>query len=372
MIFFKSKKILIFISVLTISSLGFISYLYLLPQKNNTEDITRQTLKTLGLNETYLSKPQKNGNLTIYQDIALDKERISSIKKIAIQAPSLQDFLTVGVENITIDGISLIGEWDVETPGFIKFSGWSPPAKIESISKLPLQSLRLSNTEISLLTKNMGAITLNFDFESTLHDGKMSFQSSLKSAQKFISFTANAEGIIAKNYLNAEIGIDNGKFEVPEAAIRVSRAHGSINISRDISGDQKIIGEINAGGISLMGIPWQNAVATLDLRNDTRTIFAEAKSIGVEGIELSLTLAQEKDTPPTLSGHIHAEDGRSLADYLTQQTQITFPATDLETIKSMKAVGIDFFLEDLGSEQKIRYTIQPEESAPDNDDPHQH
>lgn len=318
------------------------------------------SLQILGLDAAFLPEPQSKWGHVVYNDVILDKDEISTIKAIDISYNPLSILLTGRLDTLSFTKLNLIGEWNPQAENSVNFSGWAMPNNFQRVATIPAQKIRLEQAKLSLLTPGLGGLSLDFDFDGDLNNKKLKFQSHLKSAQKYISFTAGASGVLAHDFSNIDVEIDEGKFEMPEAHIRASRGHGWFNYTRDRSGSSKIMAELRAGGITALDLPWQNASATVEIKNGNVKIFSDAKSIGIEGVELELNYQKNADETGMIYGGLHADDGKSLADYLGQQSKIILPAADMTIIRNAQNLSTDFAYEP----GKIKYRLNTMQNAP--------
>lgn len=320
----------------------------------------RLSLDILGLDAAFLPEPQSKWAHVFYNDIKLDKDEISTIKAIDISYNPFSILFTGRLNTLKFVNLNLIGEWNPQAQISVSFSGWTIPENFQRIAAIPAQYIRMEKSKISILTPGLGGLSLDFDFNGTLNNKKLEFQSHLNSAQKYISFTAGATGILAHDFSNIDVEIDEGKFEMPEAHIRASRGHGWFNYTRDKSGSSKIMAELRAGGLTVLEMPWQNASATLEIKDGNIKTFSEAKSIGVEGIELGLNYQRDAGAAGMIYGSLHTDNGAALSDFLGEQSKITLPAADMTIIRNTQDLKADFAYEP----GKIKYRLNTMQNAP--------
>ncbi len=322
------------------------------------EEKARASLEILGLDTSFLPAPESKWARIIYKNITLDKDDVSAIGSVDISYNPFSILISRRIDTLAFSGLSVIGEWNRETG--LSFSGWKMPSNFQVMSAIPAHRIRFEKARISMLTPEFGGLSLDFDFEGSFNGKKLEFQSNLKSTQRFISFAANASGVIAHDYSNIELEIDEGKFDVLDADIRASRGHGWLNYARDKSGAARIMAELRAGGLTVLDMPWQNAAATLELKDDNLKIFSDAKSVGVEGIELGLNLQKDAGKKSMIYGSIHTDNGEAFAGYLEEQKKISLPKADMTIIKHAQQLKTDFAYEP----GKIKYRLNTMENAP--------
>ena len=324
------------------------------------ENAAGEALKILGFGEAKLPAPQRSWTHISYSDIKLDKDGISTIGKLDIGYNPFTILFSGRMEVLEIRNLGIIGEWDATGDPPASFSGWHIPPDFQSLATLPTRRIRIEQGKISLLTPGLGGLSVDFDLEGSLKNKKIEFQSHVKSLQKYISVVANCSGVIARDYSDIDVDIDEGKFDVPEAGIRASRAYGWLNYTRDKSGSIKTMAELRAGGLTVLDLPWQNASATVELNNGNLQIFSGAKSTGIEDIELGLNMQQGPGKAAIVYGNIHADSGAGLAEYLQQQPKIILPKADMTIIRHAEDLKADFTYDN----QKIRYRLNTMENAP--------
>ncbi len=331
---------------------------------SSAERLAKQSLESLGFDTSLFPHAVEGWGKAYFNNIALDKDGFSTIQSIDIRYNPVTFPFTGKLDSVTLEGLNLTGEWDPAAKQKLTFSGFSVPEEISPLAKIPARRIKIAKAGISVLTPGLGGISVTFDGEGVIRKKKkLEFQAHIESGQKYISFSANADGVIAKHYANLDIQIDEGKFEVPEAEIKTTRINGAFNATLDNDMNLKILGELQAGGMNVIGTPWQNASATFDISNGTMQIFSEGKSTGVEGIELNINMQKQGAGPLFTSGSIHADSGADLAAYLGGQVKVSPPAPDLDIIRGATDVKIDFALAAAREGRKIRYRIGGENVA---------
>jgi hypothetical protein len=361
---FPVKKIAYFIIGAAVLLLGiFFTASYVYAPKIAAE-ISIHSIKILGLETKFLPEPEKKWSSITYVGASFDKEDLSTAKRIDIKYNPFTILFSKRINILNFDHLELLGNWDIKSAEPVKFSGWNLSENINRLSSIPVSQLSFKDAQISVLTPDFGGLALDFSFEGAVNNRKLEFQSHVKSAQKYISFAAGVNGIIARNYINIDLDIDQGKFEVPEANIRASRVFGWLNYSSEKPTGSSLLSELNAGGLTLLNMPWQNATATFEIKDGNLKIYSEAKSTGVEGIELALNLQKNSGARQILFGNLHAEEGKMFTDYLAEQQTITLPADELEKFSRMQDMKIDFLFEKGEPNNKIKYREGGNISAP--------
>jgi hypothetical protein len=329
---------------LILAALG-LSYFLLAP--GLAESQSKKTLSNLGFDVTYLPEAKHQGSAILYTDVKLDPDAIGTIKSIKMTYAPFGLILGGRFKTIEMEGLNVIGSADLPAllqarPLAADLTGWSPGKPEDVYGGFPTQLIILKNAQISLLTEEYGGVTFNFDFQARRKGNAAEFQSTLKTAQRSLSFSAKANGTIGQDLFFADLDIDQGKIELPDSDTKASRLNGWINLVKPADDALKISGELRAGGARLIGTPWQNASATLDFYKGESKILAEAKSIGVEGLELTLDLEKKQQQPPALSGSLHAESFSQVINYLKAINALPVQANDLKIFNSLPAFDIDF------------------------------
>lgn len=321
----------------------------------------REALNALGFDTSRLYEPYLSWQKLSYENVAFDKDSISTIKKIDVSYSPVSLLLFGKLDSITFEEAAITGDW----LSGLTFSGWKMPSDLSILAKLPVKRLSLEKANFSFLTEKYGGISVIIDMEGEIKNGSLDIESHISSSQKFISFVASATGVIGHGYSNIEAQIEEGKFEIPGGLLKASRGNGSLTFTKDKGESQKILSELQAGGLTVLGMPWQNASISIESSSEASNIVAEAKSIGIEGIELSLNFQKEAEKPVTATGSITAEKGGDLAAYLNEQKTLAIPSNDMSTIQNAENVTIDFETNNLDQENKtLSYTIGTGENEP--------
>lgn len=316
-------------------------------------------LKNMGIDTSLFPAAEHKMGLVTYSNVNLDKDSISTIKSLKMSYTPFGLLILGRFKIIDIDGLSLIGEgdlWGILNGQDKSFSltGWQP-ANMEALyESFPTSLLVLKNTQISLLTEQYGGVSLNFDIQARRKGAGAEFQSTFKTAQRYLSLSGKGNGTLGKNLLFAELEIDQGKIEFPDNDTRATRINGWINIAKPVDDDVKLSGELRAGGVRLLGTPWQNASSTIEFYQGSSKILAEAKSVGIEGLELSLTHEQLGSETGTLSGSLHTESMAALMDYLEAIKKLPASRKELKILEALPGAVIDFdFGSSLFEENKV-------------------
>lgn len=287
------------------------------PQK--LETALNQALTEAGLTNTVLPAARTHPGRAIYQDIAFDEKRFSTLKKLTIAYNPIKLVLFGQVEQIRIEGLDLTGEL---TPrGQVIIAGWNKPKSLH----LPMKTanIEIENARLSLLSEELGGITLQLSAQLRPQPRTLTLQGRLKAEQRQLSIDANLEGQITdEGFGDLRMEIEQGKFIMD--TLRATRLAGLINISGQNIKDVRLLGELEAGGLNVAGLPWQEAALTLEGTVHAPRMILAAKSAGVEGLELGLTISNIR-TPQRFNGTIHANTLNALTTYLNQNLSLTKP-----------------------------------------------
>lgn len=253
---------------------------------NTLQKITSKTIKKIGFHSPQLPEPTISLGKISYDKINLDDLGVNTIQSLSASLSPLS-FISGKFETLDINGIEIIGSMDIN--GNIIIDGWEPPDNKQIY--IPARQINIKNADLSLLTNHQGLISLQTDITiQPYQDGKSSFQAQYKSQQKYLSLNGNASGIIAADRINSDIEIEMGKINWPIHDIKMTRIHGWANVTlAPKEANYNILSEVRSGGLRFGKTPWQNTSATLNLSPQNKEIYISAKSLGIEGLELSIS-----------------------------------------------------------------------------------
>lgn len=245
---------------------------------------TEKAIQALGFYAPILPQPEISFSQITYSNIQLDSQGVNTIKKLTANL-SPAGLFSGRFNSLNIEGLELIASLDENNN--IILDDWKAPQ--ENSWTIPAQNIQIKAAELSLLTHIQGLITLQLNLVAQPHEsGKLSFQSDFKSQQKYLSLQGNANGVIAPHYINSDIEILRGKLNWQTQNIRMTRMNGWANITMQPN-DLSILSELRSGGLTLGETPWQNASATFKKEGDNQEFYLSAKSIGIDGLELSIS-----------------------------------------------------------------------------------
>ncbi len=313
-------------------------YLWLsAPQK--LAEKTKQIFTEAGFEAATLPEPETKLGRVIYSDIKLDENGFSTIKHITLTASPLSLIIGSTLENITFEGIDLTGE--LSENGEITIAGWNGALpSVQSQRNLKARVISFENARLSLLSEKWGGITIQGDMQLQPSKQNTNFQARLKGAQKQLSADAKIEGQLnSEGFWDARIELEKGKFEL--GAIKASRLAGLLNISAGKGQEAQIVGELQAGGLSILNLPWQNGALTIDgILRKPRMIVA-AKSSGYEGLELGLTMPNIR-FPQEFLGQIHVEQLTDAFDYLESHKLLPVKRKSLSALEPFTSIMVQF------------------------------
>lgn len=334
---------------------GLVIYLHSVTLPNIARTNALSAMKSAGFSTITLPEPRLYPGSLLYEDINLDEDGISTIKamRISYSIPGL--LFKKRFKSIEIGQAELIGEYD-SGKNILNLSGWEIPPLFTFADDIPVNSISIINSKISVLTKKIGGIYFDISLEGQRKKNSFEFLSQIESAQQYFSFRANAKGIVTPERANAEIEIENGKFIFPEISSKTTRLNGWIRLALSQGYEFKILSELQAGGLTLNGFPWQNASASAEMDANALNVFVGAKSIGQDGLELSLNYQDLIGSEPALSGSLYMDKMSSLLDYL-EKTQ-GYDTSGLKNMPDLDDLGALFTVDQKDKNTAVEYEIQ--------------
>ncbi|MCC7304668.1 MAG: hypothetical protein IT558_00245 [Alphaproteobacteria bacterium] len=279
-------------------------------------------LKEAGFDITFLPAPEHYYGTLVYNDIPLDKDRISSIRTVRVTFNPATFFFRRIFEKLEIKGISLTGEWE----NTLSLSGWNPPQEAPDLSSFHL--IDVQDSRLSFLTPTAGGISVFFELQGQLARRKTEFQAHLRSTQKTFTFKTGITGVYSPSSWYAEAEIEDGKYETLSGNIKVSRLGGHINLSGAKNAPFKMLGEFRAGGLTLYGLPWQDFSGSVEAGTVIKFL-SEARALGEEEIELTLNMVGKPGGPFRAGGSVHAVNAKKFAAFLKDQDAFSSLRKDL-------------------------------------------
>ena len=292
-----------------------------------------------GFDVSFMDKPQAGFGFIVYKDVKFDKDGFTEAKAIRASYDMAGLLLKGEFSDLTIVGLTIAGDWDDANFASLSFAGWKP------LSDLPLSIFRhisVESSNLSLLTQNAGGVIFNFNIDAIPRSGKTQIEAHVKSDQPLLTLSAGLSGELENGQWSLKADIEDGKFSTPDNAIKVTRMNGSTNFSSPL----KVSGQLRAGGLTLYGLPWNNATITID-GDGVKTI---AQSLNPSGVNLELDIAQQK-----IKGFIHADKISTLIDYLNDKKTFIPIKNDLEKVKGAAEATINLSSNDL---KTLKYQIK--------------
>ena len=306
---------------------------------------TAELLKSAGFTAAVLPEGQIRFNAARFDNINLDSEGLNKIRRVEILYNPITLAFAQTITEAKIDGISLTGE--ITKAAALDIPGWSKP--VSSLRNLKLKTFSIVKSSLAVLTDEIGGISISFDAQLRLHDKGAEFRGSARSAQRRLSFNALASGNMNTDGLwQTEIEIDKGKFET--SPLRANRISGKAFITDSEDTAPEIISELSAGGFSVYDYPWQNAEIAMELKNGIFSFFSDMKSVGVDGLELSLSINSTPEGRES-SGRIHAEKLGTLEKYLEKSGALPDKIKSIKSKNTIENVVMDL-ITPIGQKEK--------------------
>jgi hypothetical protein len=357
---FRTYKIPAALAVILLAVFTSLSFFYV-PGMAHEKII--QGLALAGFQTRYIKEPEESFGELLYKDITFDEYNFSTIKFVRVTYNPLTFLLSGRFSAIDSVGLNLTGDWADESLNSLSFSGWNVPG----LSTVPFSwfdHIGFSDARLSLLSQNIGGISVFFDAQGNRKDDAMEFQSSIKSEQKFLSLSGNANGTVKGQGWEAKLSIDEGKFEDPSGAYKATRINGDFKCAWPGQGPLSIQGQALAGGITLYGLPWQNVSSALDFSNGETRFLTKAKSMGVPDIALEINLFKKAGTNTAVGGSVRAQHVSSLFDYFKDREDFAPLLDDLKPYIDMGLLDVDYLLQDEEQNDILRYEIKTRREGP--------
>jgi len=288
------------------------------PFSPGTDQTIHDIFSDAGFDHVTLPAPVKHWGSLTYQTISLDPEGFSTIKDFQIFRS-----WTGSITALEIGEIALTGE--LQDNLSVHIAGWNKrhiaPALFTDFRNNPIP-VHIKKAQIALLNDKLGGLTLNFALQLRPQGGNYEIEAKLNGAQKQLAYTANVNGLItALGNWQAAIEVEQAKCDL--GPLRASRINGTITITGEGLETPDIVGDLEAGGINLFDLPWQNASLTLDGTLWQTRLILGAKATGGESLELGLTLGSLQ-APARYAGSLHADTASALVSWLDRQKSLPF------------------------------------------------
>jgi len=316
------KKLFVFLFVFLMPALGGGAYIAHDKASSLILQKAQQVFTNLGFNEVQLSAPQVKTHQALFSNIKLDKEGFSEIKHILIEYDPITLLTEEKMQAIRIVGATLTGEIKNATSANTTFgiAGWSK----DTINPLSLNQgstlVELRNCSLTLLTEEFGGIEIKSDLQLRPTAETTDIKGHLDTRQKHFGFDSKISGFLTSPDLwEIDFEINAGRIKLE--TLSSSRISGNTKITYTPAEGLNIVSKLDAGGLSLLDTPWQNASSTIEYQNGQASVFLGAKSIGVQGMELSLQYQPEET--PGWTGAINAPNIKTFLTYMDAQN-LTF------------------------------------------------
>ncbi len=265
-----------------------------------------EKLNHYGFKNAAVQSIEYKGNHVLASNIALDKDKFSTIQAIRSYGTFIDFLLGKEPRNLTIDDIKLTGSYD-STAG-LQVSGWT---------KRPFfypdtADITLNGGQLDLMT-SVGA--LRFQAKGTTArqpDGSLQLQAALWSIQHQLKINTVWEGVSYPDgrwLYNVEFNDGGIKLD----NIHSSRLSGWLSIDKTKSVIPAISGQINAGQMNVGDINLNNFVLTLDGPFNAYELIAKGNVMGFKDMVASLDMQNSSEGPQIDA----AIETNSLDDLLT-------------------------------------------------------
>lgn len=343
------RSFFIFIFVIVLPALGGGTY-----YAHNTISETLQNrayiaLKNMGFNETTLPAPQIKTHQALFSNIKLDSEGFSAIKYILIEYHPLALLMNQEIDAIHIVGATLTGEIKNATSDntSVGLAGWNKDTM--NITSLHQGStlVELRDFSLTLLTEEFGGLEIEADLQLRPTENSTDIKGRLDTRQKYFGFDSKISGFLTSPDLwQVDFEMSAGRIELD--TLSSSRISGTTKLSFTAAEGLSIFSKLDAGGLSLLDTPWQNASATIEYQNNQASVFLGAKSIGVQGMELSLQHQPEES--PGWSGAINAPNINTFLSYMDAQGLVFSRDEAFDQLDDIDNIEIQFTLPKQDSE----------------------
>lgn len=313
------------------------SYIYVLP--GMADHAIKTSLQRAGFHAVQLPEPEYGRDYVLYKNIRLDAEGIDQIEELAAQYSLTGMLFQNAFKRVQVKQLYLTGSTSFTPDLQIRFEGWENADPLQIIESIPAKELNIKNANISLLTDDFGGVTFKTDLQAKRSADFIDLQFSITSDQRLISFVADGTGRIQNNLLTSEIEIERAKFDWQRKQIKASRMHGKGIYEFGNSG-YKFSGDFQIGGMSLLGLAWQNVAATLEKNQNYMKLIAGGKSVGLQGLELGLDIEQVGEKEPALSGFVYFETMQDFLGYYASQDALSYSDEIFEKLQALQKLTI--------------------------------
>ena len=325
---------------------------------------TTKLLQFTGVNTNNIAlpSPKIDSRSVTYSDITIDPDAFSTIEKIQITYDIFQLLRSGTVKKIYIAGPDLTGT--IKTSGGLNIAGLNNTEAINIADALhPFQSIDIENGTLSILTDDLGGISLSYDIQAMHNNGTIYVTGVVRSTQRHMNLISNISGNItpdARWSLSAKI--NHGKIAFP--ALQASRTALDLTMKGYNKNISDINGSFKIGGLRLYTFPFQNAQGefTLTAMNEY-DLNLTAYSLKQNNIVMNLN-ANHIGNKNSSTGYLQAPLLSDILSYITEHNGPLPPNNKLtEQISNnndIKNVAIAFKVEGLNSplDERLIYRMK--------------
>ncbi len=310
------------------------------------EDAIKALFAQAGFETLKLPPPETHFDRIEYHDITLDPDAFSSIKTLR-----LHKTWTGALTSVDIEDLNLTGELEPDFTAHIA-GRKNKTLSTTFFTHLPRVPLQIRNAKIALLSETQGGLTLEFSLQLRPQGLDTAIEASLKGAQKQLSYEGHMNGLItALGNWELQMEIAQAKFAL--GALKATRISGTLDITGEQFETPHLVADLEAGGLNVFELPFQNASLTLDGSPFDTGLILGSKATGYEDIEFSLTL-ESLQKSDHYAGALHAERIDDLQQYLLAQK--LFPFVSINQTSAQKENPLTLAFE--GDQTTLRFSIQ--------------
>ena len=311
-----NKSKLIYASAFILLALTAITCTWLISSHlpNKAKRLLVQTLYNAGFQDIKIGSQEHNFKKLVFKNIELDPHRLSTVDKLVISYSWPQLILFNKSESLEISGLKLTG--DIDKNGYLSIAGNSNSAAFLNLRNQihSYRNIKISNSSASILSSNYGGISISLELQAHQNKDSTHFQGALTNTQKQMRYESSFNGQINPEG-TYNIGLTLNDINLNTKHLKAARANGETKIIKSANQPPKISGEIRAGNITILGMPWTNAAITLQGNPLKPNAIIGAKATGSENLELGLSFENIYETS-ILSGYIYTQSISDFLDYL--------------------------------------------------------
>lgn len=306
---------------------------------HSVEQRVKSFTKSAGFEPSTISEPNEQNIVSArYENLKLDKENFSTLQTLTIDYSPTSILLGGPLKKLELDKLSLTGE--INEQGALIISGWNTPSTPNMFLNqlLNTQNISLKDTSISLLSASDGGISLKIDAQAKKIGENLDFDGTLSNTQKHLRYNAKINGTLSKDLAwNSTVEIQDLKLNTEK--MTAARANGTLTIAQTANEPAQINGEISAGNIKVLNLPWTNASISLHGHAANPSAVIAAKATGYEQTELGLAI-DNINHPDDISGYIYARNMGQFFDFLNQHKLLPTSREILATLNDVEGSEI--------------------------------